>query len=609
MSIHRRAFDQRLVIAALLFLCCVGIIIGRLCYLQIAHREQFLDLSIRNFTRFTHVPYPRGNIVDRHGHLLATNRPMANVIWVGSGKSSFTSEQLQAIAQLENILGISLQEKLKNIAFTERLQREIELARDIPFEQVTKIAELFAGNTNIKLEHHFERYYPQGSLASHVVGYLGKYDIEAIGKAGLEKRLNEQLKGSNALERRTIDSVGRALEAQRVKDGAAGTTIITTLDFHLQQAAEEVFGPEFKGTFILMNPENGAVRVFLSRPNFDPSIFLRPIDATTWQELQQTQPFINRALGASYPPASLFKLITLSVAFDNGIINASSKFFCPGHVSFCGRKYRCAKKEGHGWLDVEESLAKSCNVMFFEIGKRISIDTLASYAERFGLGRETGVIFEEKTGLVPSTSWKLRTKGERWWPGETLSAAIGQSYWLVTPLQMARMYSAIFQGYLVRPRLLEEEPIDIETLAVRPETRAFLKKTMKAVVQSGTAAQLGRVHKTIEAYFKTGTAQVSTLELREADKKYLEHGWLVGTFKYKDYEPLTLVILLENVGSSSIARGVAQKFLSKYKRIVDSSPELFKRRQPAITNNEKMNDTVECTSEDALISATLQEEG
>ena len=307
----------------------------------------------------------------------------------------------------------------------------------------------------------------------------------------------------------------------------------------------------------------------LSRPSFDPTVFLEPLDHAQWLLLQEKQPFLNRAFNACYQPGSIFKLVTTSAALEHNFIDPNNSWYCCGYVEFGQRQYGCANHNGHGWLTAEQSLAKSCNTMFFEIGKRISIDLLADYAHRFGLGRKTNMVFAEKEGLIPTSAWKKQVKHEKWWPGETLSAVIGQSYLLVTPIQVARMISAIFSGYLVYPRVLFEEPVIKEPLGIKQETRKFLQQSMLKVVESGgTGQQVGRL-KNIKIYAKTSTAQTSSLDKRDLGNAYLEHGWFVAYFSYKDEKPMTLVILMENVGSARVATDVAKQFLFEYRKLVD----------------------------------------
>jgi len=208
-------------------------------------------------------------------------------------------------------------------------------------------------------------------------------------------------------------------------------------------------------------------------------------------------------------------------------------------------------------------------VLFYEIGKKISIDTLAHYAYKFGLGQKTNLIFSEKEGIVPNKKWKEETKGEQWWPGETLSVAIGQSFLLTTPIQISRMIASIFTGYLVSPRILLNEPIQKKPLDLEPDTIDFLKKSMKSVVTKGTGRHISKV-KDIIIYAKTSTAQISTFQKRKLSDIYLEHGWFVAHFQYKQNAPLVIVILVENAGTSQVATNIAKNFLIAYKKLIDT---------------------------------------
>jgi len=314
-----------------------------------------------------------------------------------------------------------------------------------------------------------------------------------------------------------------------------------------------------------MDPQNGATRVLLSRPSFNPEMFLGHMSNQTWQSLQQTHFFINRACQACYPPASLFKLVTVAAALEQNIVSPHTVRVCPGYYLFHKRPYHCNLKTGHGLINIKQSLAQSCNIIFFEIGKKIAIDTLADYAHRFGLGIPTGIILPEKPGLIPSTRWKRTYKGERWRQGETLSVAIGQSFLLVTPLQIARMLASIAHGYLVRPRILIDEAVEKRPLHIQESTRHFLKKCMKAAIKYGTGK---RVHDIPDLciYGKTGTAQVTSLEKTNTTQESRSHGWFGANFSYKDQPPLTLVIIVEHAGGSRKPTLIAKKFLSDYRK-------------------------------------------
>jgi penicillin-binding protein 2 len=595
---------------------CVAflIIVARLCYLQITLNEDLLNQSRKNFLRTLMIESPRGNIIDRHGNLLATNRPLVDLYWYGSGNNKLTTGQWETLTTLETILGRSFTTDnafMQTLSYIERLGKRTIIVSDISFEQLSKITEQLATNSNIELVTQFQRHYPHKAFASHILGYLGGLDSEHQGKMGLEKLLEENLRGQQGSIAQVVDAVGRSIDEQMIKQALTGQTIATTLDIQLQEICERVFPPDSAGTLILMNPADGAIVALLSRPNFDPSIFLSDISHDEWTELQKKKPFLNRALNAAYPPGSIFKLVTTSAALEHDIVSPDAHTTCYGYYSFRGRHYRCSNRDGHGKLTLAQSLAKSCNILFFEIGKQIDIDLVAQYAHKFGLGEKTHILFPEQTGIIPTRQWKYEVKKERFWTGEVVSAAIGQSYLLVTPLQIARMISSIFTGYLVNPRILQEEPIEKQSLTIHASTRSFLKKAMQLSVKSGTALQLSSL-KNITIYAKTSTAQVSALEKRELNNSHLEHGWCAGTFAYKDHEPLTFVTLVENAGSSQVATSIIKRFLIEYRKLMDQTraehPEQYHAADPSLAMVDDEPEIAPATDDDALALAAIKEQ-
>lgn len=553
-------------------LAIVVIIVSRLFYLQITQGHIFSAQGTKNFLRIEHIPCPRGNIMDCNGAFLATNRPTIDIYWQGSGNSALSADQEKTIAKIEEIIPNTALIPGQSLSFTiskaEKQYKPLLIACDISFEQLSMLEEQLANKPNLQLRSSFKRYYPYQTYASHIVGYLGTLNLKSMGKMGLEQLLEPQLQGEQGILLKTINSLGRHLEQREVKQSLAGQNIQVTLDIELQNIIETVFPQEYTGTFILMDPHEGSLLALVSRPNFDPALFLEQIKTENWQQLQEKQPFLNRAFNACYPPGSIFKLITTSAALETGVINQDDSWYCKGYVSFANRQYWCHNREGHGRLSAQKGLAHSCNTMFFELAKKMDIDLIADYANRFGLGQPTNIIFPEKTGVVPSRKWKKHHKGERWWPGETLSAAIGQSFLLATPIQIARMISSIFTGYLVTPRILANEPVIKQPLNISASTRSFLRNSMQLVVKEGTGQKVNRI-KDIEIYAKTSTAQTSAYNKRTLGSIYLEHGWFVAHFNYKDNRPLTFVILVEHAGTSRVPTEVAKKFLIEYKKYID----------------------------------------
>jgi penicillin-binding protein 2 len=553
---------------------CFIIIGARLFYLQIYLTDLLMLRGQKNFLRWEKIVSPRGNIVDCNGNLLATNRPVAVLYWQGTGKRVLSEEQRAVLETLVLIFPRMVYNEQK-LVLCERKNKRLELLYDITFEELSRVVERFPNNPNIVVTTCFKRFYPHYMLASHVVGYLGSLHDEPSGKMGLEKLLEEDLKGTPGEIIKTIDSRGASLQVQEVKQALTGQHLQTTLVLELQRIAEEVFPEDYSGAMLVMDPRTGALQVVVSRPAFNPNIFLESIDSIDWVSLQHNQPFVTRPFVACYPPASLFKLVTMSAALENKLITAQDQWYCCGHLKFSNRNYYCHNQQGHGYLSTKEALAKSCNIPFYEIGKRIKIDVLADYARRFGLGAKTGILFPEREGLIPSAGWKRQIKGEPWWPGETLSVAIGQSFLLVTPLQIICMIAAICEGYLVKPRILLQEAIHQRPLQISSETLDFLKQSMKSVVSFGTGQKLNTLHRgDLEIYAKTGTAQTVSLDKRQEGNYTPEHTWLVAYIQYKNHDPLALTILLEKSGSSRVTTTTVFNFLKQYCTLKDKTEQV-----------------------------------
>lgn len=548
------------------------VIFARLIFLQVYHHQILARQGERNFTRIKQIDPLRGNIVDCNGNLLATNRPVINIDWIGTGLSKLSPEQKLIITRIEDVLSKYNQPvliELSKINRAEKFSTSIRLASDVSIEALSEISEQCADSLNIEISKKFQRFYPHKNLACHILGYLGELDnnTSSSGKMGLELIYNDLLKGKHGSMSHIINSFGKNLHMSKIASSQSGETLNLTIDMQLQQIAESLMPADHAGAFILLDPKNGALKALVSNPGFDPSIFLKPILTDDWKQLQENRPFINRAFNALYPPSSIFKMVTISTALEQGIIVPESKFYCKGYTTFKDRKYYCHKRTGHGTLDIKGALSHSCNIACFEIAQKVSIDTLADYAYRFGLGEKTNIIFPESSGIVPSNAWKRAVKGESWWMGETLSTSIGQGFLLVTPIQVACMMGSIFKGYLVKPRILEDEPVEKTHLNIKPATQEFLQECMKSAVQIGTGKNIGRL-KNITVYAKTGTAQTKTRSKDIEDVQNDCHAWCMIYFTYQNHDPLVMVILIEHAGGSRVATAVAKTFLMQYMKLM-----------------------------------------
>ena len=540
--------------------CAFASIALYLFHLQITQSTRFSRLSRNNFTRTEKIASSRGNITDQHGALLATNRPVYTIYWQGTGNQKLTAEQQQIIRAIET-LNLMPNIKEDHLSSSERYSKKIKLAHDISFTQLAQLLEQVPSNSNLHIKQTYERCYPHNNLASHILGYLCVKD-DSSGKMGLERLYNKKLQGEAGTLLTITNAIGRPVTAHTVVPASAGLSVRTTLDLSLQRIAEELFPAEYDGCLLLMDSDGG-LDVVLSRPSFEPTIFLKPLTHEQWHLLQKNNAFVNRAFSGCYPPASLFKLVTLAAALETKLITPKTTWDCTGYTDFKGRHYHCNNRWGHGTVSTLKAFAMSCNIPFYDIGKQISIDTLAHYAHVCGLGSKTGILFPEQQGLVPTTTWKKLIRREPWWPGETLSAVIGQSSLLVTPLQMACLLNTLCTGYRVRPRILADEPITHEPVDMNPTTLHFLQECLHSVIATGT----GTILNTLKGFTirgKSGTAQVRSLTGRSLTKEQSPHGYFVAHFQYLTEKPKTLVILLEHAGSSKHAIKLAYTFLSRY---------------------------------------------
>lgn len=552
------------------FFAFMFIVIFRLFYLQIDRQHQFYSLGERNFLRVEVITPLRGDVYDCNKVLLAANKAVFDLYWQGSGVQ-LSREEHELLARLSQIMGVDITSDPKlfqGIVFASKKARRFLLKEDLSFQQLCMISELSQNVSSLVVENRFKRVYPHHQLASHVLGFLSRSDN--VGKAGIESRLHDDLKGVEGRRVHVITATGRSLMQRIDQEARAGKDLALTLDFNIQKIAESLFAPEQSGAVVVMDPFDGSVKALVSYPQYDPNLFLSPLSEAEWEAISFNNPLLNRATSALYPPASTFKLITMAAALEDKLVDPHQEFFCRGYVEYCGRRYHCLNRLGHGSLNPRMTLSRSCNIPFFHIAKKININRLAYFANCFGLGKKTDFILPEKQGLIPTTAWKKQVFGERWWRGENLSACIGQSYLLVTPLQLARMVSAVCAGFLVKPRLLADEPIERELVPISQDTLNLLKCGMRDAVIEGSARRMAHL-KSFDIWAKTGTAQTCSLSLsQEKDlRKYTEHGWCISFFSYKRSRPLALVIMLEHTGHSRFTTALAENFMRKYQRLME----------------------------------------
>jgi penicillin-binding protein 2 len=366
----------------------------------------------------------------------------------------------------------------------------------------------------------------------------------------------------------------------------SGESINLTIDKSLQVLGEKALEGK-RGAIVAMNPKNGEILTMVSSPGFDPNVFVEGIDRETWGDLTASKehPLQNRALSSQYPPGSVFKIVVALAALEEGVIDRKETVFCGGALSLGSARFGCWKKHGHGHMALESALVESCDVYFYTLGKRLGIDKIAHYAKKLGLGNSTGFDpFIEKDGLIPTREWKLKRWGVPWQAGETLSSAIGQSFVLVTPIQMAAMISAVYNGgTLYRPRIAKAvgtgdgkqddalAPEGMKSVQIRPEHLELVRQALIGVVNAPRGTGKKAALKGIAVAGKTGTAQVVALDKEKmfGDEKnvpleYRDHAWFVAVAPGED-PTIAVAVLVEHGGhGGSAAAPIAKDLISAF---------------------------------------------
>lgn len=586
-------FDAFLYVVSLIFL----ILIIRLFYLQIMDGEYYHTKAEGNRLRMVTMTAARGVMYDRNGQIIAGSRPAYTVSIVPSGKD-ISDDELNRLASMLNIKVETIKEK---IAAHKGGYEPIRLATDITMDRVTMIEEHRHELPGVTIEVEPLRYYPNNTMASQLLGYVGEVsedelnDIKAsnpqtlvgpgtiLGRSGLEKMYDDVLRGTDGGKQVEVDASGRPVAEVGRKDTIPGRDIHLTIDLQLQKAAEKAVADQIaalraqgipaKGAAVVaMDPNTGAILAMVSAPGFDPNWFARGITSAQWNMLNTdpNHPFDNKVISGEYPPGSPFKIVTGAAALEMKKVTPNEMIFDSGRHWLIDK--RNAEGEALGWLDFNTALAKSDNVYFYEMGNRVGIENLDKYAKIFGLGEKTGIkLYGEASGNLASPEYKRKVFDQDWYLGETFDAAIGQSYTLVTPLQMAVLMSEVANGgiryepYVVsRIDNSDGTPAEIfgprqaGVLQVSKSVMDLIRNALRDVTsEGGTAGQLFKGWP-ISVAGKTGTAENATGR---------DHGWFVAYAPYD--KPRIVVVALVEQGSfgAGSAGPIVRDVLAEYFKI------------------------------------------
>lgn len=587
---RRTKFLMAVVSLAFLFL------LGRLFVLQIFQGERYTYLSENNRIRIKKIPGTRGMVYDRNRQLLVDSRPSFDLLFVPED----ANEPELTLRRLARFLGkdegefVRLMEQDKGRPPFE----EIVLGRDVEWQALVAVEAHQLDLPGVSLRVRPRRSYLHNSAAAHLLGYLGEigpkqlkaykdkgYSMgDEIGQFGLEKRWEEFLRGRSGGQQVEVDALGRRVRVLHEVEDVPGNTIHLTVDRDLQETAHEALKGK-DGAIVALDVNSGAILAMVSTPAFDPNVFARGITAEEWRALGQARahPLNNRAIQGQYPPGSTFKIVLAIAALEEKVIEPETTLSCPGSLTVGNRVFRDWKKEGHGAVDLHKALVQSCDVYFYQLGQRIGIDRIAKYARALGLGEKSGIpLDDEKAGLIPDTEWKRRRFGQPWFPGETPSAAIGQGYITVTPLQMANLMAAVANGgTLYRPwfvqkvesldgaAIREYGPEKIRTLDFKESTWKHVRSALLEVVSSPSGTG-GRAKSTlVQISGKTGTAQVAEMRGAYVKSEQLayqirDHAWFVA-YAPADNPEIAVTILVEHGGHGGAAAApLAKLVIEKY---------------------------------------------
>jgi penicillin-binding protein 2 len=597
----RRRARLLYVILTLAFLTLVS----RLVFLQIIQGERYTFLSENNRIRIKRVPGTRGMIYDREGQLLVDSRPSFDLIFVPEDSES-PEATLRLLARYlrrdEGEILKTFEENKSRAAFD-----ELVIGRDIEWSEIVAVEAHQLDLPGVSLRARPRRSYVDGPMAAHVLGYLGEinqkqlkilkeqgYVIgDEIGQYGLERRWEELLRGQSGGQQVEVDALGRRVRVLHEVTDVPGYTVHLTLDRQLQETAYEALKGK-QGTIVALDVRNGAILVLASTPAFDPNAFARGIKAEEWSGLikDQLRPLSNRAIQGQYPPGSTFKIIMSIAGLEEGVIQPESSIQDPGFYTFGNRSFRDWKKGGHGTVNLHKAIVESCDTYFYQLGPKLGVDRIAKWARAFGLGEKTGVVLDdEKSGTIPDTEWKRKRFRQPWFPGETVSVAIGQGYVTVTPLQLANMMAAVANGgKLYRPYLVNKvESVDgatvreygpelIRTIELKPDTLKRVHEALADVVNGAGGTGGAARSQLLTIAGKTGTAQVVEMKggyVKTEQLTYFnrDHAWFVS-YAPVDNPQIAIAVLVEHGGhggdaAAPMAKKVFEKFIEMQKQSTD----------------------------------------
>ena len=582
------SFRVRLAAAALFVLFCFGLLAARLVYLQVVKHEELATQAEANRIAVVPIVPNRGLILDRNGAVLADNYSAYTLEITPSKVAGTLEETIDALAEVIDVQPRD-RKRFKRLIEEGKSFESLPIRSRLTDEEVARFTAQRFRFPGVEIKARLFRNYPLGETASHLIGYIGRINqaekaaideteaapnyrgTEYIGKLGIEQSYEAELHGTTGFEEVETTAGGRAVRRLQSNAAIPGNKLTLAIDIKLQALVEQLYG-ERRGALVAIDPRNGEILAFVSKPNFDPNLFVDGIDAENWKALNESidKPLLNRALRGTYPPGSTYKPFMALAALTLGKRTPQQAISDPGYFWFGNHKFRDDKEGGHGAVDMYKSIVQSCDTYYYILANDLGVDAMHDFMKPLGLGQITGIdIHGEVKGVLPSTAWKKaayrRKEQQKWYAGETISLGIGQGYNAFTMLQLADATAAIATGgqrYV--PRLVREVE-DFETRQARrisgaaleplpwnPEHVAFIHQAMFGVTQEGTSARVfaGAPYRTGG---KTGTAQVIAIgkdekyDAKAIDERHRDHA-LYTAFAPLDEPRIALAMVVENAG-------------------------------------------------------------
>ncbi len=576
----------------------LALIVMRLWYLQVIMGDELRQRSENNSVRLRKIQSMRGLILDAGRQVLVDNQPSFDLVFVPDRTRDVnaTIEKIRTLYARRSLTPSSLNSYIGKV----KPLVPFILERNISMEKLAVVETHALELPGVVVEVTPVRQYLNGKMTAQIIGFTGEVSREEldhdssdvltpgdiIGKFGIEKFLDSHLRGKNGAEQVEVNVGGKAVRSLGRIQSEPGDNVVLAIDSALQEEAWKALG-ERPGAVAVLDPRNGAILALVSSPSFDPNLFNGGISSDDWEKLagNRRHPMENRSISGQYPPGSTYKPVIAVAALEEGLITPETTFYCNGTFELGNRTYRCWNEKGHGHISLHRAIVESCDVYFYNLGRLLGVDKIASYAQAFGLGAPLGIdLSREKGGLIPTKQWKLSRMKEPWQPGETISIAIGQGFNLATPLQLANLYATLGNGgTFYRPRLLKQlessdgqvikeyTPEKLGALPFSPQTIQLINKALWGVVneKGGTGSALKR--KEADVAGKTGTSQVIGLPQDQKARKakyvsadFKDHALFACFAPYGNPE-IAVAVIVENAGGGgAVAAPVARKVIDAY---------------------------------------------